>query len=72
MQLHLGGNGLGDAGAVAIAQALATMTAIQVVDLGSNDIGELGGKALAGAAGLCRSRCGGWGGVGLEEGEDAR
>ncbi len=52
-ELGLSGNAFGNPGCVALSKALATMPFIASVDLGSNDITEEGGLALAEAVNSC-------------------
>lgn len=52
-ELGLSGNAIGNAGCIALSKALALMPCIAGVDLGSNDITEEGGLALAEAVRNC-------------------
>ena len=72
--LDLGGNGVGDAGCVAIAEAIVDHPAMEELHLDHNDVGEEGALALAGAmeataTGFFGFRLGG--GDGGEEDADA-
>jgi hypothetical protein len=51
--LHLGSNGMGDAGATAVADALLQCGALTELHLTSNAVGEGGGLALAAALPYC-------------------
>jgi hypothetical protein len=46
-RLNLGGNGIDNAGAAALAEALRHNTAVKIVKLGHNVIGDAGATALA-------------------------
>ena len=46
---RLGGNEIGDAGAAAIANAIAVNASVTVLDLGANKIGDSGAAAIANA-----------------------
>ncbi len=52
-ELGLSGNAFGNSGSIALSKALASMPCISSVDLGSNDITEEGGLALAEAIRNC-------------------
>ena len=54
--LALSGKNMGDAAAVALAAAIASMPSIVGVDMGSNGLGEVGGMALAHALRTSKSK----------------